>query len=98
MRKILNQPSVVTNSSATKLNSASVRGVSTETLAALAEVAENLKTEAAKIAVFIEEQVIDPSYSEGQDTVADRLIEWTGDIFAISEDINFYVNPKTEEK
>lgn len=89
--------STTTNSSVsskTKLNSS----VSDDALkSVLEEASSNLRDISAKMAGYLEDQVANPEYVEGQDVVADRLIEWVADIFAISEDINFYLNPPAEK-
>lgn len=65
----------------------------------LASVAEKLKTISADLAAQIEDQVMEPDVinATAKGTVADKLFDWTSDIFAISQDIEYYINPPTEE-
>ena len=72
----------------TKLN-ASVS--STESV--LTNALDQLREISTQLAAIIEEQVEDPAYQDGKAVLADRVIDWTADIFAISEDIRFYLNP-----
>lgn len=72
----------------TKLN-ASVG--STESV--LTNALDQLREISTQLATIIEEQVEDPAYQDGKAVLADRVIDWTADIFAISEDIRFYLNP-----
>ena len=72
----------------TKLN-ASVG--STESV--LTNALDQLREISTQLAAIIEEQVEDPAYQDGKAVLADRVIDWTADIFSISEDIRFYLNP-----
>lgn len=95
MRKILKN-SQTTNFSVNtcrgKLNASA--GLSPELSEMLTQTAKQLKVLSGQLGGLIEDQVMDPTYVEGKDVAADRLLDWTADLFAISEDIEFYVNPE----
>lgn len=91
--------SMTTNSSVgsktkSKLNASVLDGA---LKSVLEEASSKLRDISAEMAGHLEDQVANPEYVEGQDVVADRLIEWVADIFAISEDIGFYLNPPAEK-
>lgn len=68
--------------------------LSNELYDTLAEAARSLKTISANLGALIEAQVTNPESAEPDgDVAAERLLDWTADIFAISEDIDFYINP-----
>lgn len=63
----------------------------------LKDSAKQLKEISSRLGALIEDQVTDPTYVEGKGVAADRLLDWTADIFALSEDIEFYITPEPEE-
>lgn len=63
----------------------------------LINAADQLREISGQLGGLIEDQVTDPTYVEGKGVAADRLLDWTADIFALAEDITFYVNPEPEE-
>lgn len=79
-----------------KLNASA--GLSESLVSTLANVAKQLQSISADMGALIEEQVNNPEYVEGDDVAADRLLDWTADVFAISQDIEFYINPKPDKK
>lgn len=91
---------VVAGSQTKRLNAA----VDTETEQPLAEVlagvSEQLKTISAMLAGYIEEQVMDPDVinSDAKGTPAERLFDWTSDLFAISQDIDYYITPEATDE
>ena len=89
--------SVNTKASKTRKLNASA-GLAPEEIEKLASAAKQLREVSVELSALIGDQVADPTYTDGKDTAADRLLEWTADIFAISEDINFYLNPPAEKK
>jgi hypothetical protein len=79
-----------------------VRGLNASTsedaTATLTSAQDKLRDISTSLASIITEQVSDPEYQEGKAVLAERLMEWTADIFAISEDMRFYLNPPIDEK
>lgn len=73
----------------TKINAA----LSGELKSILADVSQQLRSIAARLGSQIEDQVTDPDVVPEQGVAADRLLDWTADIFALAEDIDFYTNP-----
>lgn len=71
-------------------------GLNEELRSTLNSVSDQLADICAKLSVNIEEQVTNPESVDGKDVAANRLLDWTADLFAISEDIKYYLNP--EEK
>ena len=92
---ITTNSSVVTAPRRKRLNASS--GLAPEEIETLASVAKQLREVSVQLSGLIGDQVSDPTYTDGKDAAADRLLEWTADIFAISEDINFYLNPPTDK-
>lgn len=93
MLKIMKTPISKTSE---KLNAAA--GLSETLTDTLSSVAKQLQSISAEMSALIEEQVNNPEYVEGEDVAADRLLDWTADVFAISQDIEFYINPKPDKK
>ena len=77
-----------------KLNAST--GLSDETEKVLNQISQQLKQISGQLGALIEDQVTDPTYVEGKGVAADRLLDWTADIFSISEDMKFYLNPELE--
>jgi len=73
-------------------------GLSPELETTLNEASAQLRTVAAKLAQHLEGQISTPEYTAGAEVAADRLIDWTADIFALSEDMKFYLNPPKEKE
>lgn len=71
--------------------------ISEELKSTLDDVAKQLKSISSRLGSLIEDQVADPTRVDGKGTAADRLLDWTADLFSISEDIEFYTNPEPEE-
>ena len=83
--------------SPSKLNSAVENDV--ELVETLSNVSEQLKSISSRLAGYIEEQVLDPESVEGKKgVIADRLFDWTSDLFAISQDIEYYITPEPVEE
>ena len=59
---------------------------------------DRLRDISTQLAGIITDQVENPDYQDGKAVLADRVIDWTADIFAISEDIRFYLNPPEKTK
>lgn len=73
-------------------------GLSPEMSETLADTAAQLKKISAALGSLIEDQVANPTDVEGKGVAASRLLDWTADIFALSEDIEFYINPEPESE
>lgn len=70
--------------------------LSDDTMNMLTESSSTIKSVCSKLATLIEDQVTNPNPQtggEGGEIVSQRLLEWTSDLYAIAEDIDFYVNP-----
>lgn len=72
-------------------------GLSQELREMLTQVSLQLRKVAARMAQDLEGQISTPEYADSGDVAAERLIDWTADVFAISEDIEFYINPPRGE-
>lgn len=72
-------------------------GISQELREMLTQVSLQLRKVAARMAQDLEGQISTPEYADSGDVAAERLIDWTADVFAISEDIEFYVSPPKGE-
>lgn len=80
----------------TPLNSS----LSENVIGVLTHNSNTIKTVCSELAAIIEDQVTNPNPQtggEGGEIVSQRLLEWTADLFAIAEDIDFYVNPPVTE-
>lgn len=77
---------------------ATTYGLSQELREMLTQVSLQLRKVAARMAQDLEGQISTPEYADSGDVAAERLIDWTADVFAISEDIEFYVNPPRGDK
>lgn len=80
----------------TSLNSAV--GLDEDLKTTLSDVSNRLADICAQLGGHIEQQVTNPEYVDGKDVAADRLLDWTADLFAISEDIKYYINPQPEKE
>lgn len=70
--------------------------LSDDTMNLLTESSSTIKNVCSKLASIIEDQVTNPNPQTGGEdgtVVSRRLLEWTSDLYAIAEDIDFYVNP-----
>lgn len=74
--------------------------LSNDTMTALTDASTAIKTLCSKLAGLIEDQVTNPNpqtSGENNEIVSQRLLEWTSDLYAIAEDIDFYVVTPTAE-
>lgn len=104
MKKLITHRSQDMNSSARSIDSKpgnqrlnANAGLTEEEHKVLLEASESLARISERLATLIGDQVADPTYVDGKSAAADRLLEWTADIFALSEDIKFYINPPPED-
>lgn len=70
--------------------------LSDDTMSMLTESSSTIKSVCSKLATIIGEQVTSPNPQTGGEDgtlVSRRLLEWTSDLYAIAEDMDFYVNP-----
>ena len=77
---------------------ATTYGLSQELREMLTQVSIQLRKVAARMAQDLEGQISTPEYADSGDVAAERLIDWTADVFALSEDIEFYINPPRGDK
>jgi hypothetical protein len=72
-------------------------GLTQEESDTLRDAADQLVSISKSLSMLIGSQLSDPTYVDGKNAAADRLLDWTADIFALSEDIKFYLNPPPKE-
>lgn len=73
--------------------------LSTDLIGLLQEQSATIKDICTQLATLIEDDISSSDSQTGADdtVLSQRLIQWTADLFAISQDMDYYVSPPVEE-